>query len=245
MKCFARFSCIVYLLSGTYDVLALGWEGPTSLIGGRSARDAGCAARPRLEPSRHARTFGPTPRSKWPGRVNRRRAAGEPMSERDESSEATSTEAGARGFGLSVATALIVGSIIGVGIFNLPTSLSAYGPISLVSMGLTTRRRAGPCPAVRRAVPPLAGRRRAVRLRPGGLRQRARLRQRLVVLDHRLGRQRRHRGGLGALRRGVRQHRPQQARVGAARAGRAVDPGGHQPVGRRRTWARCRSSPRS
>ncbi len=34
--------------------------------------------------------------------------------------------------------ALIVGSIIGVGIFNLPTSLAAYGPISLVSMALTT-----------------------------------------------------------------------------------------------------------
>jgi APA family basic amino acid/polyamine antiporter len=44
----------------------------------------------------------------------------------------------ARGFGLSTATALIVGSIIGVGIFNLPTSLASYGPISLVSMGLTT-----------------------------------------------------------------------------------------------------------
>ena len=42
------------------------------------------------------------------------------------------------GFGLTTATALIVGSIIGVGIFNLPTSLAAYGPISLVSMGLTT-----------------------------------------------------------------------------------------------------------
>ncbi len=42
------------------------------------------------------------------------------------------------GFGLSAATALIVGSIIGVGIFNLPTSLSGYGPISLVSMALTT-----------------------------------------------------------------------------------------------------------
>jgi APA family basic amino acid/polyamine antiporter len=41
-------------------------------------------------------------------------------------------------FGLQVAIALIVGSIIGVGIFNLPTSLSTYGPISLVSMGLTT-----------------------------------------------------------------------------------------------------------
>ena len=52
-----------------------------------------------------------------------------------------STEAPAedrRGFGLPVATALVVGSIIGVGIFNLPTSLSGYGPISLVSMGLTT-----------------------------------------------------------------------------------------------------------
>jgi APA family basic amino acid/polyamine antiporter len=41
-------------------------------------------------------------------------------------------------FGLGVAIALIMGSIIGVGIFNLPTSLSTYGPISLVSMGLTT-----------------------------------------------------------------------------------------------------------
>ncbi|SDJ40145.1 amino acid/polyamine/organocation transporter, APC superfamily [Frankineae bacterium MT45] len=41
-------------------------------------------------------------------------------------------------FGLTAAIALIVGSIIGVGVFNLPTSLAAYGPISLVSMGLTT-----------------------------------------------------------------------------------------------------------
>src|SRR5438046_4070433 len=45
---------------------------------------------------------------------------------------------GAQKFGLTAATALIMGSIIGVGIFNLPTSLSSYGPISLVSMGLTT-----------------------------------------------------------------------------------------------------------
>lgn len=43
-----------------------------------------------------------------------------------------------RRFGLTTATALIVGTIIGVGIFNLPTSLAAFGPISLVSMGLTT-----------------------------------------------------------------------------------------------------------
>src|SRR5215467_1103216 len=41
-------------------------------------------------------------------------------------------------FGLAAAMALIVGSIIGVGIFNLPASLAAYGPITLVSMALTT-----------------------------------------------------------------------------------------------------------
>jgi APA family basic amino acid/polyamine antiporter len=41
-------------------------------------------------------------------------------------------------FGLPAAIALIVGSIIGVGIFNLPTSLAVYGPITLVSMALTT-----------------------------------------------------------------------------------------------------------
>jgi APA family basic amino acid/polyamine antiporter len=44
----------------------------------------------------------------------------------------------ARNFGLTTAIALIMGSIIGVGIFNLPTSLASYGPITLVSMGLTT-----------------------------------------------------------------------------------------------------------
>src|SRR6516165_3925996 len=42
------------------------------------------------------------------------------------------------GFGLPVAIALIMGSIIGVGIFNLPTSLAGIGPITLISMGLTT-----------------------------------------------------------------------------------------------------------
>src|SRR6476619_5821467 len=45
---------------------------------------------------------------------------------------------GAQKFGLPAAMALIVGSIIGVGIFNLPTSLAVYGPITLVSMALAT-----------------------------------------------------------------------------------------------------------
>ena len=40
--------------------------------------------------------------------------------------------------GLPQAIALIVGSIIGVGIFNLPYSLASIGPISLVAMVLTT-----------------------------------------------------------------------------------------------------------
>ena len=41
-------------------------------------------------------------------------------------------------FGLTTAIALIMGSIIGVGVFNLPTSLAPYGPITLASLGLTT-----------------------------------------------------------------------------------------------------------
>ena len=43
-----------------------------------------------------------------------------------------------RTLGLRQATALIVGNIIGVGIFSLPGSLSAYGPITLLSMVLVT-----------------------------------------------------------------------------------------------------------
>src|SRR3954453_14335540 len=42
------------------------------------------------------------------------------------------------GLGLTGATALVVGSIVGVGIFNLPASLAPYGPVTLVSIGLTT-----------------------------------------------------------------------------------------------------------
>jgi APA family basic amino acid/polyamine antiporter len=49
---------------------------------------------------------------------------------------ASATESGR--LSLAGATALVVGSIVGVGIFNLPTSLAAYGPVTLVSMGLTT-----------------------------------------------------------------------------------------------------------
>lgn len=54
------------------------------------------------------------------------------------SSPATQPQKSAGTLGLPQATALIVGSIIGVGIFNLPASLASFGPISLVAMALTT-----------------------------------------------------------------------------------------------------------
>jgi APA family basic amino acid/polyamine antiporter len=50
------------------------------------------------------------------------------------------TPAGAQGsrLGLPQSTALVMGSIIGVGIFSLPYAIASYGPISLVAMGLAT-----------------------------------------------------------------------------------------------------------
>ncbi|MEV6300602.1 amino acid permease [Actinoplanes sp. NPDC051861] len=48
------------------------------------------------------------------------------------------TEKEASKLGLPQATALILGTIIGVGIFNLPYSLASIGPISIIAMALTT-----------------------------------------------------------------------------------------------------------
>ena len=44
----------------------------------------------------------------------------------------------ARRFGLPVATALVMGNIIGGGIFLLPASVAPYGTISLVAFGVLT-----------------------------------------------------------------------------------------------------------
>src|SRR6185437_16038582 len=66
----------------------------------------------------------------------RTRAANPPVTEQPRA--APSPTAPYDRLGLTGATALVVGSIVGVGIFNLPSSLAAYGPITLVSMGLTT-----------------------------------------------------------------------------------------------------------
>lgn len=45
---------------------------------------------------------------------------------------------GSSGLGLSPATALMLASIIGFGLFNLPISLPAWRPITPVWVGLTT-----------------------------------------------------------------------------------------------------------
>ncbi|MER6693086.1 amino acid permease, partial [Streptomyces minutiscleroticus] len=44
----------------------------------------------------------------------------------------------ARRFGLPVATALVMGNIIGGGIFLLPASVAPYGTVSLVAFGVLT-----------------------------------------------------------------------------------------------------------
>ena len=40
--------------------------------------------------------------------------------------------------GLPQSTALVMGSIIGVGIFSLPYAIASYGPISLAAMAIAT-----------------------------------------------------------------------------------------------------------
>ena len=47
------------------------------------------------------------------------------------------TESG-RDLGLGSATALVIGNIVGTGIFLLPASMAAFGTVSLVAMGLVT-----------------------------------------------------------------------------------------------------------
>lgn len=47
-------------------------------------------------------------------------------------------------FGLPTATALVIGSVIGTGVFAVPSALAAYGPISLVAFRPGHHRRAEP-----------------------------------------------------------------------------------------------------
>ena len=126
-----------------------------------------------------------------------------------------------------------------------PYSLAAYRSDQPRRDGAHHRRRARAGADVRRAVPPAPGRRRPVRLRPGRLRQRHRIHQRLVVLDHRVGRQRRDRHRLGVLRRGVREQGPCQGLVDRHRAGRPLAARRRSTSAGSRTWAPSRCGRRS
>lgn len=50
----------------------------------------------------------------------------------------TAQVANDRSFGLPTATALVIGSVIGTGVFALPAALAVYGPISLVAFVIVT-----------------------------------------------------------------------------------------------------------
>ncbi|RBY80792.1 amino acid permease [Blastococcus sp. TF02A-26] len=52
--------------------------------------------------------------------------------------EPDSAAPGEHRFGLPTATALVVGSVIGTGVFALPSALAAYGPVSLVAFVVVT-----------------------------------------------------------------------------------------------------------
>ncbi len=60
------------------------------------------------------------------------------MSSQPPGVDAPPEEQAGSSLGLPQATSLVLGTIIGVGIFNLPASLAPYGPISIVALGLTT-----------------------------------------------------------------------------------------------------------
>lgn len=144
-----------------------------------------------------------------------------------------------RSFGPTVAIALI----IGVGVFNLPTSLATFGPISLVSMGLTTLGALALAllfAALSRRLPADGG----PHAYAHGVRQHPRIPQCVVVLDHRLGGQRGDRGRLGAVRRGVPEQRAQPVRLGPAGSGRAVAARVGEPRRGAGRWAWSRWSPR-
>ena len=53
-------------------------------------------------------------------------------------SAAPSAEPGGRRFGVGTASALVAGSVIGTGVFALPSALAVFGPISLVAFVLVT-----------------------------------------------------------------------------------------------------------
>lgn len=61
-----------------------------------------------------------------------------PRRTREAAPETTTSPPSTRKFGLPTASALVVGSVIGTGVFALPSALAPYGPISILAFGLVT-----------------------------------------------------------------------------------------------------------
>ena len=120
---------------------------------------------------------------------------------RTEAMAAAASVAASGGLGLVACTALVVGNMIGSGIFLLPASLAAFGPISLVGWTVTSVGGAGAGGDLRAAVADRDQDRRTLCLLRGRVRRVRRLHHRLGLLDRALDRQRRGGGGAGRLRR--------------------------------------------
>ena len=101
--------------------------------------------------------------------------------------------------GLWSCVALVVGNMIGSGIFMLPSVLAAYGPLTLWGWGASLIAALSLAIVFARlsAIIPSAGR--AACLYPRSIRRLRRLSVRLVLLEVGLDRQRRHRGDGGGL----------------------------------------------
>ena len=101
--------------------------------------------------------------------------------------------------GLTSSTALVIGSIIGTGVFTMPAVMAGAGTSSIITLGVIAvgavllglhvrpAHQAGP-----------EHRRRPLRLHPPRVRRLRRLPDRVVLLDHLLGRQRRDRRRRGS-----------------------------------------------
>ncbi len=151
----------------------------------------------------------------------------------------------ARGtLGLPQATALIMGSIIGVGIFNLPYSLAGVRPDQPGGDGCWPRSAPSPWrfmfAVLSRRLPADGGPYAYARAAFGngvGFSQR-------VVYWITAWAATPRSCGLGVLRRGVRQQGRQHVLVDRHRAGRPVDPGRRSTSAGSRTWARSSCGPR-
>ena len=104
-----------------------------------STTDAGGGTRgdyPRMDTTKQTQTGHKTKQAQT-GAAKVQRRPTEPPAAKPPAPGSSSATSGNQ-LTLVGATALVIGSIVGVGIFNLPSSLAPYGPITLISLGLTT-----------------------------------------------------------------------------------------------------------